>query len=259
MVTHSSILACRIPWTEKPGGLQSMGLHQIGHNWSDWARMHAEGVFYFSRLISHKNFVLVSWVMLYTWEVIIVQSLSCVQLFCDPMDCSPSSFVHGIVRARILEWVAMSSFRGSSRPRDWTHVICVSRIVGWVLYHQRHMGSPWGSHRWGERLWPKGWAAEGLSTAAPGEGTLCVWPQIYSLHESRGPGQRRLLKPLGPLSDAYQSPGPQQLTCAVPLHTLGPAIPPSSCRHLKFTHRDHYHLLLELFSLSAASGQYHSF
>ena len=33
MATHSSILAWRIPWTEKPGGLQSMGLQRIGHDW----------------------------------------------------------------------------------------------------------------------------------------------------------------------------------------------------------------------------------
>ena len=32
MATHSSILAWRIPWTEKPGGLQSMELQIIGHN-----------------------------------------------------------------------------------------------------------------------------------------------------------------------------------------------------------------------------------
>ena len=32
MVTHSSILAWRIPWTEKPGRLQSMGLHRVGHD-----------------------------------------------------------------------------------------------------------------------------------------------------------------------------------------------------------------------------------
>ena len=39
--THSSILAWRIPWTEEPGGLQSMGLHRVGHDWSDLAGMHA--------------------------------------------------------------------------------------------------------------------------------------------------------------------------------------------------------------------------
>ena len=32
MATHSSILAWRIPWTEEPGGLQSMGLQRVGHN-----------------------------------------------------------------------------------------------------------------------------------------------------------------------------------------------------------------------------------
>ena len=43
---------------------------------------------------------------------------SCLTL-CDPLDCSlPGSSVHGILQAWTLEWVAMPSFRGSSRPRD---------------------------------------------------------------------------------------------------------------------------------------------
>ena len=43
---------------------------------------------------------------------------SCLTL-CNPMDCSlPGSSVHGILQARVLEWVAMPSSRGSSRPRD---------------------------------------------------------------------------------------------------------------------------------------------
>ena len=37
MATHSSVLAWRIPWTEKPGGLQSMGSYRVGHDWSDLA------------------------------------------------------------------------------------------------------------------------------------------------------------------------------------------------------------------------------
>ena len=41
---------------------------------------------------------------------------------CNPMDCSPpGSSVHGILQARILEWVAMFSSRGSSQCRDRTH------------------------------------------------------------------------------------------------------------------------------------------
>ena len=43
----------------------------------------------------------------------VVESLSCVQLFCHPMDCSrPSSSVPGILQARILEWIAIPSSRG---------------------------------------------------------------------------------------------------------------------------------------------------
>ena len=32
MAKHSSILALRVPWTEEPGGLQSMGSHRVGHD-----------------------------------------------------------------------------------------------------------------------------------------------------------------------------------------------------------------------------------
>ena len=41
MATHSSILAWRIPWTEDPGGLLSMGSHRVGHDWSGLACVHA--------------------------------------------------------------------------------------------------------------------------------------------------------------------------------------------------------------------------
>ena len=52
---------------------------------------------------------------------------SCLTL-CNPMDCSPpGSSVHGILQARILEWVAISFSRGSSQPRDRTQV---SHIAG---------------------------------------------------------------------------------------------------------------------------------
>ena len=51
-------------------------------------------------------------------EVLAAQS--CLTL-CNPMDCSPAgSFVHGILQARTLEWVALSFSRGFSRPRDQT-------------------------------------------------------------------------------------------------------------------------------------------
>ena len=50
---------------------------------------------------------------------------------CNLMDCGPpGSSVHGILQARILEWVAMPSSRRSSWPRDWTRVSCGSCIAG---------------------------------------------------------------------------------------------------------------------------------
>ena len=45
MATHSSVLAWRIPGTEEPGGLPSMGSHRVGHDWSDLAA--AAAVFFF--------------------------------------------------------------------------------------------------------------------------------------------------------------------------------------------------------------------
>ena len=64
---------------------------------------------------------------------------------CNPKDCSPpGSSVHAILQARILGWVAMPFSRGSSWPRDLTHVSYVSCIGRRILYHQHHLGSPLG-------------------------------------------------------------------------------------------------------------------
>ena len=46
---------------------------------------------------------------------------------CDPMDCSLSgSSLHGVLQARILEWVAIAFSRGSSQPRDQMQVSCIA-------------------------------------------------------------------------------------------------------------------------------------
>ena len=67
---------------------------------------------------------------------------SCPALY-GRMDCSPpGSSVHRILQAGILEWVAASYCRVSSRPRDRTCVSCVRCIDMQILYHQCHLGSP---------------------------------------------------------------------------------------------------------------------
>ena len=70
--------------------------------------------------------------------VYIVYAQSC------PTLCSlPGSAVHRTFQTRILKWVAISSSRGSSQPRDQTHVSCVSLLhCRQILYALSH----WGSH-----------------------------------------------------------------------------------------------------------------
>ena len=65
-----------------------------------------------------------------------VQSLQSCPTLCDPMDRSPpGSSVHRILQARILEWVAMPSSKGSSQPRNWTRISMSPAFSRWGLYH----------------------------------------------------------------------------------------------------------------------------
>ena len=122
MVTHASILAWRIPWTEDPGGLQSMHIRIFLPSWTSLPPV---------------------WVIIApSWEPCAIRQLSASYLLytrmhakklqscltlCNPVNCSPPGCsVHGILQARMLEWVAMSW--GSSRPRDRTHV---SYLLHW--------------------------------------------------------------------------------------------------------------------------------
>ena len=88
--------------------------HIIGRFFSIWAT--EEEAFY-----QHSQ-----WLKNYLCHVLCLVAQWC-QILCDPVDCSPpGSSVHGVSTARILEWVAMPSSRGSSQPRDRTQV---SRIA----------------------------------------------------------------------------------------------------------------------------------
>ena len=78
---------------------------------------------------------------LYSYACMHAKSLRSCPTLCDPTVCSPSgSSVHGILQARILEWVAMPSSKGSSWPRDRTCISYASCIGRRVLYHA---GATW--------------------------------------------------------------------------------------------------------------------
>ena len=63
-------------------------------------------------------------IMKMKWKLV-----SHVRLFANAMDCSlPGSSVHGILQARVLEWISIPFPRGSSWPRDWTWFSCIAGI-----------------------------------------------------------------------------------------------------------------------------------
>ena len=67
-----------------------------------------------------------------TWGVCVCHSIMSDSLWPREQCSPPGSSVHGILQIRMLEWVAISFSKGSSRPRDWTCASCISRQI---LYH----------------------------------------------------------------------------------------------------------------------------
>ena len=115
MAPHSSIVAWRIPWTEEPGG-------QIAKSQTRLSDFHLtlklKDLFVKVGIQALKSdspgsslgSPLTSY---YLWVVCVrVKSLQSCPILCNAMDCTSFS-VHGILQARILEWVAVPSSRGS--------------------------------------------------------------------------------------------------------------------------------------------------
>ena len=169
MATHSSVLAWRIPGTREPAGLPSMGSHRVRHDWSNLAAAAADTCIYVSlnhfvvqlkltqNCETNTHYVsahvctgaqsLRSWLFVTPWTVADVcmgaQSLRSCLTLCDPMNCSPpGSSVHGILQARILEWVAMLSSRGSSWHQELNPYLLHLLHCRQVLYPLSHLGNP---------------------------------------------------------------------------------------------------------------------
>ena len=70
----------------------------------------------------------------------VLSSVSVFATSCTVCSLAGSS-ARGTFQARILESNALSSCRGSSQPRNRTHVSCVSCIGKWIVYHQHYVGS----------------------------------------------------------------------------------------------------------------------
>ena len=98
---------------------------RTGHGTVDWFQI-GKGV--------RQGYILLP-CLLTCYAECVLSDFTCVWL-CDPMDYSPpGSSLHGYPQARILEWVAVPSSRGSSRPGNRTWVSYVSCIGRWAPYH----------------------------------------------------------------------------------------------------------------------------
>ena len=143
IATHSSILAWRIPWTEEPGGLVSMGSQRVRHNWAT------------NTFTSSVCFLLESFYSESESSSVVCDSLRPLGLY-SPWN-SPGQNIGvgslsllqaifptqglnlGLLHCRrnlyqlshkgsprILEWVAYPFSSGSSQPRNWTRVSCTA-------------------------------------------------------------------------------------------------------------------------------------
>ena len=147
MAPYSSTLAWKSPWMEEPGTVHGVAKSRTRlRDFTFTFHFHAlekemdRYIQSFSRIHFALHFILYSKHPLCFWEVYSLNHISNMDFlfsrsvvpdsFCDYMDCSPpGSSVHGILQARILEWVVISFSRASSQPRDQTWVSCTNTQI----------------------------------------------------------------------------------------------------------------------------------
>ena len=139
--------------------------------------------------------------------------LCCVQLFCDPRDCSPPGFsLYGIFQARVLEWVVISYSRGSSQPRDQTCISCVSCIGR----HSLPLAPPWLSIQLCMNK-----TSRDFSLTAPDTGQEAIQiSSVFALDESVSPSHH--FGTTNTMEAQVQLLGPEALSCCLPTLLLRP-------------------------------------
>ena len=119
MATHSSILAWEIPWTQEIGDYSPWGHEEL--NTTEQLSTTQQGIFSTTRTLTSTGTLLAPRPTTEAREPYLEREV-------QGALAQQSSSAHGILQARILEWVAMP-------PRDPTCISYVSCLGKWVLYH----------------------------------------------------------------------------------------------------------------------------
>ena len=158
MATHSSVLAWRIPQTEKPGRLQSMGLHRVGHDWSDLAAAAAKSDWLYSlqpapclsamqetgvwslgqedplekEMATHST--ILAWTSPGTEEPCVLQSMRSQKSWIKRMHNNNSSFILSISLKRFIHLKCVFLYFILRFLPNQLGVICVSLWLGSLFY-----------------------------------------------------------------------------------------------------------------------------
>ena len=169
MATHCSILAWRSPWTEEPGGLQSMGLQRVGHDWSDLACMHPFLWFNSVQSFTCVRLFVTPWTaacqaflsITNSWSLLKLMSIESVMpsnhlILCCPLLLLPSFFprigVFSNESALHIRWPKYWSFSFSISPSneysglisfriDWFDLLAVQGTLRSLLQHHSSKAS----------------------------------------------------------------------------------------------------------------------
>ena len=129
MAIHSSILAWKILWTEKPGKLQSMGSQRVGHDWvTNTSTLNLVPVYSLNKYSC--DFCCIS--------PATAKSLQSCPILCDPIDGSPPGApLPRILQARTLEWVAIAfsnAWKWKVKVKSLSRVRLLATL--WTAAHQ---------------------------------------------------------------------------------------------------------------------------
>ena len=137
-------------------------------------------------------------------------------ILCDPTDCSPQgSSVQGISQARILQWAAISSSRGSSQATDRTLIFCIS-CKGMPILYLGGEALPRMSQGWTHRKMVECGVSSLVNLPQTSLWDAFHWPSLKAAswpwsmtiaHRGQGTGQSVSIYALTKLNDIWRSPG----------------------------------------------------